>query len=156
MVQFMCVIHLQIHFWLMLSILYFHYMSLWRHQTSHKHNTQSCINLFKWNCWTTDLTCLELKSVPHAVWCVEGVSTVTVHQWKYFGLAVKNKRVPPCTLPHTRDAATQRLRVFHLQLRLINGLQSFNWKISLKTNYQLRLQQQKSWKIAGWSMMTLL
>lgn len=132
----------------MLSILYFHYMSLWHHETSHKHNTQSCINIFKWNCWTTDLTCLELKSVPHAVRC-EGVSRVLFTSGN---ILVWQSKIKECHLPHFRTHAMpphrdRQLRVFHLQLKLINGLHSFNWEISLKMNYQLRLLQQKSWKI---------
>lgn len=140
MVQFMCVIHLQIHFWLMLSILfYFHYTSLWHHETSHKHNTQSCINIFKWICWTTNLICLELKSVPHAVWCEEGMSTVAVHQWKYFGLAVKNKRVPPPTLPHPRNAATQtdnfRFFIYNSDLTMVCALSIEKHLLRRTTNW---------------------
>lgn len=76
-------------------------------------------------------------------------------------ILVWQSKIKECHLPHFRTHTMpphrdRQLWDFHLQLRLINGLHTFNWKISLKTNYQLRLLQQKSWKITGWSVMTFL
>lgn len=85
-----------------------------------------------------------MKSVSCAVWCEKVcLTTAEVRRCKYSGLSVKNKWVPPPTLPHTMvpPHAGGRLWVFHQKLRHWKGFHTFTSENNFSKTVSRRLTE---------------